>query len=54
MTPARILLLERVVWVVAFVCMVIAVAAWDWRAGLFLAGVLLALSSLDIRSWRRP
>jgi len=53
MTPGQIAFLERIVWLVAFSFMVAAAAAFDWRAGLFLAGVLLALSSLDIASWRR-
>jgi hypothetical protein len=34
-------------------CMSVALAAVDWRAGLFLAGLLLTVSALDIR-WRRP
>jgi len=49
MTPQRILLAERVVWLVAFLAMTVAVAAFDWRLGLFLAGLLLAVSNLDLR-----
>lgn len=52
MTPERIALAERVVLVVGAVAMVLAVVAFDWRVGLFLAGVFLAGSALDIR-WRR-
>jgi hypothetical protein len=50
MNPTRVVLLERVVWLVAFLCIVVALAAVDWRLGLFSAGVLLAASNVD---WRR-
>ena len=52
MTPRQLAFAERVVWLFAFVAMVVAVAAFDWRLGLFLAGLLLAVSNLDLR--RRP
>lgn len=52
MTPERIAFLERVVWLVSFVAMTVALAAVDWRIGLFSGGVLLAVSNLDLR--RRP
>ena len=51
MTPQRAELLGHVVWLVAFLCIVTALAAVDWRLGLFTAGVLLAASNID---WRRP
>ena len=50
MSPQRVLHLERVVWLIAFLCIVVALAAVDWRLGLFTAGVLLAASNVD---WRR-
>ena len=49
MTPARIAVLERVVWLVSFVAMTTAVASFDWRIGLFFGGLLLAVASLDPR-----
>ena len=51
MTPERIVFLGHVVWLVAFLCIVTALAAVDWRLGLFTAGVLLAASNID---WGRP
>lgn len=53
MTPTRIAVLERVVWLVSYVAMTAAIMAFDWRVGLFFGGALLAVSSLDLR-WRRP
>jgi len=53
MKPAQIALVERVVLVAALVGMTAAVAAFDWRIGLFFGSLLLALASLDVR-WRRP
>lgn len=53
MTPARALIAERLALVVGFVAMVLAVGAFDWRAGLLLGGLLLVLSALDL-PWRRP
>jgi hypothetical protein len=53
MTPARDLLAERIVIAAGFVAMVVAVGAFDWRAGLLLAGLLLVLSALDMPR-RRP
>lgn len=50
MAPGRVALLEHVVWLLAFLCIVVALAAVDWRLGLFVAGVLLAASNID---WRR-
>lgn len=50
MKPERAALVEHVVWLVAFLCIVVALAALDWRLGLFTAGVLLAVSNVD---WRR-
>lgn len=52
MTPVRAVLVERVILLASFVAMVVAVAAFDWRLGLGLAGILGAGASLDLR-WRR-
>ncbi len=52
MTPARAVAIERVVLVAGGLCMVAALAAVDPRLGLFLAGVLLVLSAIDV-PWRR-
>ena len=54
MSPTRIVLIERIGLVVGLVAMVAAVASVEWRAGLFLAGLLLAVLSSDIRIGRRP
>lgn len=48
MNAQRVALLERGVLIVGFALMVAAVAAVDWRIGLFFAGLLLALSSIDL------
>jgi hypothetical protein len=48
MTPAQILMAERLLWLAGFVAMVVAVAAFDWRVGLFFGGVVLFASSLDL------
>lgn len=53
MTPQRAILIERLTLVVGFLVMVAAIAAFDWRIGLFFAGLGLSGSALDIR-WRRP
>jgi len=53
MKPAQIVLAERLAWLLAFAAMTTAVGAFDWRFGLFFAGLLLAASNLDLR-WRRP
>ena len=47
----RAIVAERIALVLGFVAMVVAVSAFDWRAGLLVAGVLLSGSALD---WRRP
>jgi hypothetical protein len=48
MKPEQIVLAERVIWLLAFAAMTVAVGAFDWRAGLFFAGLMLWLSSIDI------
>lgn len=52
MTPTRAVIVERVVLVAGGLCMIAALAAVDPRLGLFLAGILLVLSAIDI-PWRR-
>ena len=42
---------ERVLLLLGFVCITLALAAVDWRLGLFTAGVILVASTVD---WRRP
>lgn len=54
MSPARIVLIERIGLVAGLVAMVAAVASVEWRAGLFLAGLLLTAITSDIRIGRRP
>ena len=51
MTPRRVLLIERAVLLLGVICIVAALAAVDWRLGLFVAGLALAASTVD---WRRP
>jgi hypothetical protein len=51
MTPGRILLVERFLWLVGFAAIVVAVGAFDWRIGLFTAGLVLLGSTID---WKRP
>ena len=53
MMPARAVVVERLVLVTGFVAMVIAIGAFDWRAGLLFGGFLLTLSALDLPG-RRP
>jgi hypothetical protein len=53
MKPERIALVEHVVRFVGFIAVVVAVGAFDPRAGLLLAGVILVASTIDFR-WRRP
>jgi hypothetical protein len=50
MTPDRIALLVRAVWLVSFLCIVMPLAATDWRLGSLAAGILLGVSNTD---WRR-
>jgi hypothetical protein len=52
-TPARAALLERAMQALGGVAMAGAAAAVDWRVGLFLAGLLLTLSAVDLRVGRR-
>jgi hypothetical protein len=49
----QIILAERIVWLAGFVAIVVAVAAFDWRVGLLVAGLVLIGSTLDI-SRRQP
>jgi len=51
MTPERIAFLERVIWLVAFTAIIVAVGAFDWRLGLLAGGLVLLGSTVD---WRRP
>jgi hypothetical protein len=53
MKPEQIALAEHAVWLVGFLSIVVAVAAFDWRLGLLVAGLILLASTLEI-SWRRP
>jgi hypothetical protein len=50
MTPRQIANAEHVVWLLGFLAIVTALAAVDWRLGLFVVGVLLIGSGID---WRR-
>ena len=52
MKPAQITIAERVVAVLGCAAMSIAVASFDWRAGLFVLGALAVASVVDLR--RRP
>lgn len=52
MKPERAVIVERLVLLGGFLAMVAAVAAFDWRIGLGLAGILASASALDFR--RRP
>lgn len=53
MTPQRLIYLERLVWIVSFVGMTAAVAAFDWRVGLFFGALLLGLANADLPFGRR-
>ena len=53
MKAERAILAERLALVAGAVAMAVAVAAVDWRAGLFVAGGLLVASAVDLpRRWR--
>ena len=52
MNARRVLIAERLVLLAGLVAMVAAVTSADWRIGLFFAGLLACVSSIDI-PWRR-
>jgi hypothetical protein len=53
MKPERAVLVERSVLIAGFVGMSVALAAFDWRIGLFVFSLLLSGSALNIPA-RRP
>jgi hypothetical protein len=52
MKPTRIVLVERLALVGGLVAIVVAAASVEWRVGLFLAGLVLVASALDVRRGR--
>ncbi len=53
MTALQIRLAEAAALVLGVALIVIGVGAWDWRAGVILAGAALVLAASD-RPGRRP
>jgi len=49
MKPERAVMVERLLFVLGFLAIVVAIGAVDWRAGLLVAGLGAIGSTIDLR-----